>query len=235
MGIEKVNLSGMNPALQAEVLNKAKNAGFMKKSVKSGNPNAIEALDNIGGEVGNKPDIIRQTHLKMFFDADSGKIKQQNIQNKQAESSKVSANLKKKENLNKAEGVEISPAKNPISDKDQVNMGQIRTSMDNLGGRTVIVKKQNVDGIKLVNGPDSADFSSIVNQLIRRKNGVYTTTQGFQVTMFKDKKTGMAYFTILVPQSNGKMEEISIFTNPQTPNKVNVLSRNVISQGQAMQ
>lgn len=214
--IDHVKLNNINPNVEAKKkrrTSKAVNLNYTPEPVKT---SSNAAIDVKGSQVGQKPDIMRKTHLDMFHRENRSKSSSQKNSAKNPASKPGTTNRKGKP----------ADIKHP---KDGADLARVRTGMDDVGSRTVIIGKGAVSDKAWVENIETNDMVALVRNYLNANDGVYNTPEGYQLTVFKDKKTGLAYFTFLVPRDKGKMEEISIFVHPETPDRVNLFHRQVFT------
>ena len=218
--VGRINPHGINANAAAEVMasRKAGQMGMARKVSKAEGVRTAAQAESLG-TAESKPDIIRKTHLGIF-----------NKMTGKGEVGKGSSGRTPSKAAQLLDGKKETTQKN-IS-PESFRPDHIRTGMEDVGSRTVAIGCSDAGHLKASGHLDGGAIFSTIRQYLNVENGVYHTDKGYQLTIFRDPKTKLAYFTFLIPQKNGKMEEVSIFVNPTTPDKVNIFNRQIISPDQ---
>lgn len=217
--MDQIHGAEMNPIIQVEA---ARQAGvFSRKDKMKRVEEAGSAWDDaMGPEVGEKLDIIRQTHVGILRRENSG-VSSGNVEGKGVESKHTREKKVKKvtgkpgEKAGKKERLDNS--KKDIIERAQES--ELR-NIDNLKKAALSRKKGNDSG--------KTDPINVVKEFLAAKSGNYRTRQGYDLYVFRDPQSGRSYFTLSIPLPTGDIEQISVLAAPENPGKPQVFLKKII-------
>ena len=210
--IGKIKGSELNPVIWSEAIRQSGGLDKMKKGEKEEKPSHFNMLDE-RGEMGEKPDIIRQTHIKIFHD--------------NMAKSEIDGHIEAKENVD--QNVRVKEVQEEYIEKAEMN-----EDLDEEGGKigkeAVAITQRDIQDLAGLGSIGIEDLRFIIENYLDTPSGSYVTPQGYKMSVFRDDKTGNSYFSFIIPLDDGNMEQLSIFVNPKTPDKAQIFSRNLIEK-----
>lgn len=206
--IQKMFPAEINHGVWAEGLRHAGGMEKIKKSVEKKKPITPDILDE-HGKVGEKPDIIRQTHIRMFHD---------NLSKGEME--------RKPEALHKREKKEQRTTKGKEKPNEIVEPDEDK--FERIGDQAMIPVRKTVRKPSSAGGaPQGHDVQYLMRLYMGAETGIYKTKDGVKVTVFKDPKSKLTYLTFLIPLNGSESDEVSVFLNPENPERANMFKRRI--------
>lgn len=208
--IKKMPPAEINYGVWAEGLRYAGGMEKIKKSIEKKKPTAAGIKDE-HGRVAEKPDIIRQTHIRLFRENMS-----------KGEMNKQPDNLLQRERKEEKEqktvvGKEIH---NEIPETDD-------DKFERIGDQAVVLARKPIRRSSGGGPPQDNNVQYLMRLYMGAETGVYKTKNDVKVTVFKDLKSKQTYLTFLIPLNETESEEVSIFLNPEEPERANIFNRSI--------
>lgn len=208
--IQKFFIGEINHGIWAEGLRHGGGMEKIKKSTEKNKPVVPDVLDE-HTKAREKLDIIRQTHIRMFHDNLS-----KNEMNKQPEA------RQQREKPVEAKKTVPRKTKEPQRTKEPEEAYSER-----IGEQALVLIRKPVRKSSGSLNPQGNDVSYLMRLYMGAETGIYKTKDGVKVTVFKDPKSKLTYLTFLIPLNETESEEVSVFLDPEKPDKANVFDRSI--------
>ena len=208
--IQKFFPGEINHGIWAEGLRHGGGMEKIKKSTEKKKPVVPDVLDE-HTKTREKLDIIRQTHIRMFHDNMS-----KSEMNKQPEARQQ----REQRGETKKNGHRDKKEQRQAMESEEINTGRIDQQA------LVLIKKP----IRKSSGnmtPQGHDVSYLMRLYLGAETGIYKTKDDVKVTVFKDPKSKLTYLTFLIPLNETESEEVSVFLDPEKPEKASIFDRSV--------